>query len=169
MNNRFYIKDIKINKVALNKGFSIIELMIVLIIMGVLAAIALPLYQKYLEKADLADASTVLMSANQNIAKKKLTMFSGNISENDIKKLIILNQNLTKKFTAGAKCGDDKSAPCSSYILYADPKSGTYLKKGVWISSKDSVVYYCKRGKEKGKESLSTITDASKNNNCSKQ
>ncbi|KQA26894.1 fimbrial protein [Vibrio metoecus] len=49
------------------KGFTLIELMIVVAVIGVLAAIAVPQYQKYVEKSEAASGLATLRSLTTNI------------------------------------------------------------------------------------------------------
>jgi type IV pilus assembly protein PilE len=55
--------------IAKSRGFTLIELMIVIVIVGVLAAIALPAYQDYAQRARRADAKTSLLEVQMAMEK----------------------------------------------------------------------------------------------------
>lgn len=57
-----------------NKGFTLIELMIVVAIIGVLAAIAYPSYQRYVIKTKRTDMMTELQNIASRIESQKLAM-----------------------------------------------------------------------------------------------
>ena len=51
------------------KGFTLIELMIVIAIIGVLAALAIPAYQNYLARAQMAEALTLGSSLKSSVLR----------------------------------------------------------------------------------------------------
>jgi type IV pilus assembly protein PilE len=54
---------------AMQKGFTLIEIMIVVAIVAILAAIAFPSYARYVEQARRADAKSALLDAAQRLER----------------------------------------------------------------------------------------------------
>jgi type IV pilus assembly protein PilE len=51
------------------QGFTLIELMIVIVVIGILAAIAYPSYTRYVDRAAIADGRSALLSAAQQMER----------------------------------------------------------------------------------------------------
>ena len=56
-------------KRSLQKGFTLIELMIVVAIIGILAAVALPAYQDYTARAQMSEAMTLASGAKAAVTE----------------------------------------------------------------------------------------------------
>lgn len=120
------------NKNIRNKGFTLIELMIVVAIAGVIASIALPSYAEMMRKAKRSDAKVELL----RIAQLQENFFVQNLSyakslqqlafsTNSIKSSKGLYQISISKKTPAA-CDPAASPPisCLTYELTATPISG---------------------------------------------
>ena len=96
------------------KGFTLIELMIVVAIIGILAAIAIPAYQTYTQKANVASCTSELKSYAGLVAAEK-------ISDQP-------NPDNIPAVTTMPHCGTVTWTPTTAAAVGAKPATGALLQ-----------------------------------------
>jgi len=88
---------------SVQKGFTLIELMIVVAIIGILASLAVPAYQDYTARAQVTEAFS--LAGAQKLAVTEYHSSMGEFPENNTRAGI--NDNIKGKYVASIKIGKD--------------------------------------------------------------
>ncbi|HEZ5292768.1 TPA: pilin [Neisseria meningitidis] len=86
---------------TLQKGFTLIELMIVIAIVGILAAVALPAYQDYTARAQVSEA--ILLAEGQKSAVTEYYLNHGEWPANNSSAGVATSTDIKGKYVAGVK------------------------------------------------------------------
>lgn len=113
------------------RGFSLVELMIVVAVIAILVALALPSYSRYVRKANRGDAQSLLLNwaNNQEIWRANDTNYAaaGEIPKPSHDKYNFFVRQTAANPPTAADCGD--TAPTATeYALVACPKPGDQTK-----------------------------------------
>ena len=104
-----------------NRGFTLIEILIVMVVIGILAAIAIPSYTSQLRKSSRAAAQALMMDVAN---KQTFFLQSQRTYSTDYTQLITaLPDDVSRNYTITITKDDTTTPP--SFVITATPKSGT--------------------------------------------
>lgn len=104
------------------KGFTLIEVLIVIVIIGILATIAYPSYKDYVIKTNRIDVQSEMLKINQNLSSYK--MAKGTYQDAQLQNST-LEENYPVTGTANYKIKLDISSDNLAWTLTANPISGS--------------------------------------------
>lgn len=100
-----------------HKGFTLIEVMIVVAIVGILTAIAMPSYNEYIRRGHRADARAGLLQAQQYLERASTAT---GVYPTALPATLTWAADTTKRYTIGFQAGNTNAV----YTLVATRKAG---------------------------------------------
>ncbi|EMT8493815.1 pilin, partial [Neisseria gonorrhoeae] len=127
---------------TLQKGFTLIELMIVIAIVGILAAVALPAYQDYTARAQVSEA--ILLAEGQKSAVTEYYLNHGKWPEDNDKAGVASSSSIKGKYVKEVKVA--KGVVTAKMKPSGVNKEIQGKKLSLWAKREDgSVKWFCGR------------------------
>ncbi|HGG7615369.1 TPA: PilX family type IV pilin [Neisseria meningitidis] len=120
------------------KGFTLVEVMIVVAILGIISVIAIPSYQSYIEKGYQSQLYTEMVSINN--AFKQIIVKNPGKSNQQLEAELVqfvsgykMNPKISDKYAVSGKFVD--ASKSRAYRLIGVPKAGTGYTLSIWVNS----------------------------------
>lgn len=132
---------------AIQKGFTLIELMIVIAIVGILAAVALPAYQDYTARAQMSEALT--LAEGQKSAVVEYYSDNGTFPSSNTSAGIAASNEIKGKYVASVKVEGNASIASITATMNSSNVNKDIKGKTLVLVSKQnsgSFSWECKKG-----------------------
>ncbi|EMR8601741.1 pilin, partial [Neisseria gonorrhoeae] len=141
---------------TLQKGFTLIELMIVIAIVGILAAVALPAYQDYTARAQVSEA--ILLAEGQKSAVTEYYLNNGEWPANNGDAGVASSSSIKGKYVKEVEV---KNGVVTAQMASSNVNKEIKDKKlSLWAKRQDgSVKWFCGQPVKRGDDA---VTDANK-------
>ncbi|HGG7766074.1 TPA: pilin [Neisseria meningitidis] len=142
---------------TLQKGFTLIELMIVIAIVGILAAVALPAYQDYTARAQVSEA--ILLAEGQKSAVTEYYLNHGEWPKNNTSAGVATSADIKGKYVEKVEV---KNGVVTATMLSSNVNNEIKGKKlSLWAKRQDgSVKWFCGQPVERAKADADAVTAA---------
>ncbi|HEZ5311148.1 TPA: pilin [Neisseria meningitidis] len=141
---------------TLQKGFTLIELMIVIAIVGILAAVALPAYQDYTARAQVSEA--ILLAEGQKSAVTEYYLNHGEWPANNSSAGVASASDIKGKYVQSVEV---KNGVVTATMLSSNVNNEIKGKKlSLWAKRQDgSVKWFCGQPVTRADTATTTTTD----------
>ncbi|HEZ4016534.1 TPA: pilin [Neisseria meningitidis] len=142
---------------TLQKGFTLIELMIVIAIVGILAAVALPAYQDYTARAQVSEA--ILLAEGQKSAVTEYYLNHGKWPSDNSAAGVASSTDIKGKYVAGVKV--EKGVITATMLSSGVNKEIQGKKLSLWAKRQDgSVKWFCGQPVKRTANNADTVAAA---------